>query len=155
MAIPKIEIIDKVKPKKLEPVSPKNVFAGLKLYGKNPNIAPDKAVTNKIEIRGEPFKAKIISKETQEIRETPLDKPSNPSIKLIAFVIPTIQMMVKTTAVICSVNIVSKNGKETLLIWMPHRVTTIAAKSCPANLTKGLILFKSSMKQNAPRITIP
>ena len=42
------------------------------------------------------FKAKIISSETHDINAIPEDKPSKPSIKLIAFVIPTIHIIVAT-----------------------------------------------------------
>ena len=38
-------------------------MAGLKLYGKNPNIAPASAVINTIAIIGEPFNVNIINKE--------------------------------------------------------------------------------------------
>src|SRR5699024_505016 len=94
LATPKIEIMANANPIKLEPVSPINVFAGLKLNGKNPTKAPAKAVISTIAISGEPFNAKTIKSERQEISVTPDDKPSKPSIKLIAFVIPTIQQIV-------------------------------------------------------------
>ena len=48
-ATPNIEITDKQYPKKLEPVSPINVLAGLKLYGKNPTKEPPNAVIKIIE----------------------------------------------------------------------------------------------------------
>ena len=93
----KIDIIDKQYPKKFDPVSPIKVFAGLKLYGKNPHKAPPKAVIKTIDINGEPFNAKIISKDIQEIIEIPVDNPSKPSIKFNALVIPTIQITVIIT----------------------------------------------------------
>ena len=70
-AIPKMEIIDKQYPKKLDPVSPINVLAGLKLYGKNPTNEPHNAVIRIMEIIGDPFKENIIKSETQEIIEIP------------------------------------------------------------------------------------
>ena len=72
-----MEITAKLYPKKLEPVSPINVLAGLKLNGKNPVNAPANAVTNSIAMSGESFKAKIIIKDKHEINEIPEDKPSN------------------------------------------------------------------------------
>lgn len=91
----KIEIIDKENPKKLEPVSPIKVLAGLKLNGKNPTIDPPNAVINRIAISGDLFNVNIINNETHEINVIPEDSPSNPSIKLMAFVIPTIHPIVK------------------------------------------------------------
>ena len=94
-ATPNIDIIESEYPKKFEPVSPINVFAGLKLNGIKPIKAPAKAVINIIAIIGEPFNAKIINNDIQAITEIPEDKPSNPSIRFIAFVIPTIHPIVK------------------------------------------------------------
>lgn len=82
-------------PKKFEPTSPIKVFAGLKLNGKNPINAPAKAVIKIIDISGEPFRANIISSEIDAIMQIPVESPSNPSIKLIALVIPTIHPIVK------------------------------------------------------------
>ena len=80
-----------VPPIKFEPISPINVLAGLKLNGKNPTIEPANAVINSIDINGDDgVSKKIISNETHEISVIPDDSPSNPSIKFIAFVIPTI-----------------------------------------------------------------
>ena len=90
----KIEITAKQNPKKLDPTSPINVFAGLKLNGKNPTIEPPNAVISKTAIKGDLFNVKIINKEIHEINVIPEDNPSRPSIKLIAFVIPTIQPIV-------------------------------------------------------------
>ena len=68
-----MEIIEREKPKKLEPVSPINVFAGAKLNGKNPTNAPANAVINKIEISGEPFNTNIINNDTADMTEIPAD----------------------------------------------------------------------------------
>ena len=94
LAIPNIDIIESEYPKKLEPVSPINVLAGLKLNGKNPVKAPAHAVISIIAITGESFNENIISKDRHDINDIPDDKPSNPSIRLIAFVIPTIHPIV-------------------------------------------------------------
>ena len=72
-----------------------NVFAGLKLYGRNPTIAPARAVINIIAINGDSFKENIISIEIHAINVIQDDSPSNPSIKFIAFVIPTNQPIVR------------------------------------------------------------
>lgn len=74
-ATPSIDIIAKLKPKNCAPTSPMNVFAGLKLYGKNPSIAPAKAVINTVAITGDPFNEKIIIKDMHEINVIPEDNP--------------------------------------------------------------------------------
>ena len=79
------------------------------------------------------FNANIIKREIQDISEIPDDSPSNPSIKFIAFVIPTIHINV--------INIESPLlnpicGKlETLIasICKPKAITITAAKTCPNN----------------------
>ncbi len=85
LATPSIEITAIAKPIKLEPTSPINVLAGLKLNGKNPTIAPASAVINIIAISGDSFSANIINSDIQDINAIPDDKPSSPSIKFIAF----------------------------------------------------------------------
>ena len=60
---------------------------------KSHQFAPAKAVIKIIDINGESFVENIISKLMQDISDTPEDRPSSPSIKLIAFVIPTISLL--------------------------------------------------------------
>ena len=152
----KIEIIDKAKPRKLEPVSPINVFAGLKLKGKNPTIAPPSAVINKTAISGEWFSVNIINNDKQEIKVIPDDKPSSPSIKLIALVIPTIHPTVRIYENQSLSQILSsKNGKLTFSIRTPQATTTIAAITCIINLAQLGIPLLSSIKHVIPNITIP
>ena len=112
----------------MEPVSPIKVFAGLKLKGRNPTILPVNAVINIIAINGEPFNANTISRDKQEISVTPEDKPSNPSIKLMALVIPIIQQTVKTYEKTSPITILpSVNGSDISSILIPHATTIIAA----------------------------
>ena len=152
----KIEITASENPKKLEPVSPINVFAGLKLYGKNPTIAPDKAVIKIIDINGDLFKEKIINKDKHEIKETPEDSPSSPSIKLIAFVIPTIQHIVNIyEKVPFNLNILSKNGILNVSIFVPVITTIIAAIICANNFITAGIPLVSSIKQVMDNTNIP
>ena len=121
LATPKIEIIAKENPIKLEPVSPINVLAGLKLNGKNPTRAPAKAVISTIAIKGEPFNANTISNDKQAIKVTPDDSPSKPSIRLIAFVMPIIQQIVIMYENISLITTFpSVNGIEISSIFIPH-----------------------------------
>lgn len=114
-----IDIIDKLYPKKLAPVSPINVFAGLKLNGKNPKVAPDKADIRIIAAISAPFKAKIIRSDTVDIPDIPADRPSKPSIKFIAFVTPTIQQIVNNIDIISGNSFICKNGIVTCSILIP------------------------------------
>ena len=133
-------------PIKLEPVSPINVFAGLKLNGKNPTSAPANAVIKTIAINGEPFNANTINRDKQEIKVTPEDSPSKPSIKLIAFVIPTIQQTVIIYENIPLITILpSVNGIYMFSILIPHATTIIEAIICAASFTKLGIPFTSSI----------
>ena len=143
--IPSIEITESEKPIKFVPISPINVLAGLKLNGKNPAKAPTKAVIIIIAINGDPFNAKIINKQIHEIIEIPDDNPSNPSIKFIALVIPTIQNIVNVIEKIFPSTIFpSRKGSVKLFILIPHATTITAPISCPKSLTYGLIPFISS-----------
>lgn len=127
LATPNIEIIAKENPIKFEPVSPIKVFAGLKLNGKNPTIAPAKAVIKIIAISGDIFNANTIRSDKQEIKVTPDDKPSNPSIKLIALVIPIIQHTVRIYDKISFITIFpSEKGIDISSILIPQ-ITTITA----------------------------
>ena len=100
MADPNIEITANENPKKFEPVSPINVFAGVKLNGKNPTNAPANAVINTMDINDEPFNTNITSSDIADIIDIPDDNPSNPSIKFIAFVTTIIHPIVIKTDVI-------------------------------------------------------
>lgn len=146
MATPKIDIIAKENPIKLDPVSPIKVFAGLKLYGKKPTIPPANAVINIIAINGDPFNANTINNDKQEINVTPDDKPSKPSIKFIAFVIPTIQHTViiyeKTPLITIFPSV---KGIEILSIFIPHKTTITAASIWNINFTKLGIPLTSSI----------
>ena len=57
---------------------------------RNRTIAPASAVVNTIAIIGESFNENIITSDKHDISVIPEDKPSKPSIKFIALVIPTI-----------------------------------------------------------------
>lgn len=128
LATPSIDIIASEKPIKFEPVSPINVFAGLKLNGRNPTILPANAVINTIAINGESFKANTISNDKQEISVTPEDRPSSPSIRLMAFVIPIIQQTVNIYENTPLITIFpSVKGREISSIFIPHATTIIAA----------------------------
>ena len=93
-ATPKIEITDSINPIKFDPTSPIKVLAGLKLYGRNPTIAPANAVVSIIAIIGDWFSENTIMSDIQDNSVIPDDNPSRPSLKFIAFVIPTIHRIV-------------------------------------------------------------
>src|SRR5580698_11120605 len=71
-----------------DPASPKKMRAGLKLYGKKPSAEPAKAMTTSA-TTGFPCNTEIAKMKMLEIAATPDSNPSSPSIKLIAFIMPT------------------------------------------------------------------
>ena len=95
LSIPCTDIQAKINPKNSAPVSPINIFAGLKLYGKNPNPAPATAAVKMATLRLSLIKVNA-SNAIEDIEETPTAKPSNPSSKFTALHIPTIQNIVTT-----------------------------------------------------------
>ena len=149
-----MEITAKLKPRKLEPVSPINVFAGLKLNGKNPKIAPANAVVKIIANNGEPLSANIIINETHDTRDIPEDNPSSPSIKFIALVTPIIQHTViiyeKT-----SFNSPERNGRFMFSIRIPAKHTINADIICTHNFTIAVTPLESSIKHVIPNKRIP
>ncbi len=96
---PSIDITDRTKPKKYAPVEPIKIFAGLKLYGRNPLSAPHSAAYKTANTTG--VSSGLIMTTTKSERaampETPAERPSKPSIRFIAFVMPAIQ---KTDSII-------------------------------------------------------
>ena len=88
------ERIDKANPRKYDPLSPISIFAGLKLYLRNPKLAP----VNEAHIIANstwPFIKLIKNTPKEKINEVPEANPSKPSIQFIELVIPTIQKEVK------------------------------------------------------------
>ena len=79
-------------PNKREPVSPINTFAGCKLNIKNPNTAPITMLPN-TDISGLPIIIPITVKQVNIIALTLEAKPSIPSVKFTAFVVPNITIM--------------------------------------------------------------
>ena len=85
-------IAEIIPPSIKDPVSPINTFAGCKLNIKNPNVAPTAILANNDTsniLLLIPITAKhvIISAEILE------HNPSTPSVKLIAFVVPSITII--------------------------------------------------------------
>ena len=76
-------------PNKSEPVSPINTFAGCKLNIRNPNTAPITMLPN-TDISGCPNIIPITVKHVNIIALTLDAKPSIPSVKFTAFVVPKI-----------------------------------------------------------------
>jgi len=146
----------KEKPKKFDPVSPIKVFAGVKLNGKKPTIAPANAVISKIEIKDDSFNVNIINNEKQDINVIPEESPSKPSIKFIAFVIPIIQPIVIIYEIQSYKKILlSIKGMFIFSILTPEAVTTIAEIICAKNFIQFGIPLESSIKHVTAKIKIP
>lgn len=92
---PVIDIVASKNPENNAPLSPINIFAGLKLYVKNASIEPAKINPIKALIGlGGVIATAIIAKVTAFTVTTEPAKPSTPSIKFKAFEIPTIHSIV-------------------------------------------------------------
>ena len=148
-------MMDNENPKKFDPVSPIKVFAGAKLNGKNPTNAPASAVINNIATIGESFNTNIINNEIADMTDIPEDSPSNPSIRLIAFVTPTIHIIVNIIENISCISIVFKNGNVISSILTPNPTAIIAANTCPISFVIGFIVFISSIIQTTEITNIP
>ena len=81
----------------MEPVSPMKIFAGLKLYRKNPTVAP--ASARDIHAKSVWPSCNVMAQTAiQAMKEIPAAKPSRPSIRFTIFVNPTIQKIVNGAA---------------------------------------------------------
>ena len=120
------------------------------MYGKNPIIEPASAVINTIDIIGESFVANIINNDTHDIIVIPDDKPSRPSIKLIAFVIPTIHPTVSI-----KLNTCGSTQPLIISIRIPHTHTITADATYAINFCHGFKSLTSSKKANVPKTIIP
>ena len=90
---------DKTNPRKREPQSPINILALGKFRGRKPSVAPKiKAEHRKI---SNLFNKKdITARQSAWDEETPVAKPSTPSIKLVELVIKIIQIEENTPWII-------------------------------------------------------
>ena len=91
--MPSIDAVDRTKPRSCEPTSPMNILAGLKLYGMKPRHAPTSAARITATF-GSATNIATTSIVSELIVDTPTASPSSPSIRLTAFVQPTIQRRV-------------------------------------------------------------
>ena len=85
---------DSVKPKNKLPESPMKIEAGGRLKLQNPIVTPPSITINNNR-NSWPCHQQIDAKKAKATILNPLAKPSKPSIRLIAFIIPTIQKIVK------------------------------------------------------------
>ena len=97
---PNILVTANTNPKKVEPVSPIKISAGLKFRGKKPRQAPAKDAVN-ITAVVLPVIIQSIIKQSAAIEDTPAANPSKPSIKFTALVTPTIHTSVMGTLNVC------------------------------------------------------
>lgn len=90
---PTTETTERVYPRNIAPVSPIKIFAGFELNGRNPIQEPTRIAVIII-IEASACRIETTRREVAQIAETPQASPSSPSIKLIAFVSPTIHIRV-------------------------------------------------------------
>src|SRR5581483_2031200 len=85
-------------PRNSDPESPRNTVAGLKLYRRNPRIAPASATVT-IATNALPLSSDTTNTTSVENSAEPADKPSRPSIRLNAFEISSTQKTVNTAEI--------------------------------------------------------
>ena len=90
---PVTDNVASMKPRNVAPVSPIKILAGFILYGKKPRHAPKSAERMIATFVSATISAMTVSAAV-EMADTPAARPSRPSIKLTAFVMATIQMIV-------------------------------------------------------------
>ncbi|MFH1581638.1 MAG: hypothetical protein ABIC39_06135, partial [Pseudomonadota bacterium] len=93
----------KRKPIKVDPPSPKKIEAGLKLYLRNPNDAPDKAKAIKAKFGWLLFKTRT-KKNKDAKKPTPETSPSIPSSIFIELVIKVIKQAVSVQFTMSNLN---------------------------------------------------
>ncbi len=147
--IPKTAMI---KPNTSEPVSPIKILAGLKLKYKNASIAPARA-----KAINEPLLSPLIIRKapntTRLMKPNPPARPSMPSIRLNALVIPTMAIIVK---VYCESKGNSPIPKIPLndVILTPDNAISVARPIWIKNLYRAERSLRSSIIPTAKRITI-
>ena len=80
-----------------------------------------------------------------DISAIPDDNPSKPSIKFIAFVIPTIHITVTIIDISFANSMFCTNGISAGLICIPNATAIIAAKTCPNSFCNGFNVLVSSI----------
>ena len=93
---PMIETVASTYPRRSAPVSPINIFAGLRLYGRKPMQEPASAAVMMATLISATTSA-IMSIVKDEMVEMPAASPSRPSIRLTEFVMATIHSTVSGT----------------------------------------------------------
>jgi len=106
------EDVARIYPISIDPLSPINIEAGLKLKYKKPSNAPPRAddIRHIITLFEAKPKTKFV---TQTKNARPAARPSIPSTRFIALIIPTIHNRV-TTGAKMPISITPINGRETL-----------------------------------------
>ncbi len=114
-------------PKNKDPVSPIKIFAGLKLYFRNPSVLPSIIKPSKATV-GFPIEIASPENVSKTMEDTPAAKPSKPSIRLIALVIATIHRIVSGMAKYPNSTILPA-GSVMNSIFIPPRTVINAANS--------------------------
>ena len=91
------DTVPSIKPRKVEPVSPMKILAGLRLKGRKPTQAPTRAAVMTA-ISRSPMSRAMTSMVKAPMVLTPSARPSRPSMRFTELVTATIQMTVMGTA---------------------------------------------------------
>jgi hypothetical protein len=107
------------------PQSPRKMVAGLKLNRKKPRMDPARASVNN-DTNGEPLKMATTKTTTVENNAEPAARPSKPSIRLNAFVIPITQRTVMGSPMYQAKCLVPNNTGSSRILMPPAKSITAA-----------------------------
>ncbi len=116
------------------PVSPRKIRAGGKFHRRKPAAAPESAMAatgKKLEASGSPA-AKSVAATMAPI---PAARPSSPSMRFMALVIPTIQSSVTGTESAPRSQVPPK-GFVRIPMRLPEAITTRPASACTESLSR-------------------
>jgi len=135
--------IERIKPTTNEPVSPIKILAGFILKNKKPRILPASANAMIAKLLSFPIVRKIPIV-MRLIKPIPAARPSIPSMKLNAFIIPTMARIVKLYWAVIGSSF-RPNSPPNVLIRMPDKAIKHASAISTRNLYFGERSFRSSV----------
>src|SRR2546422_5526912 len=141
-----IERMASVNPRKRLPESPRKIRALLKLYRRNPSTEPPRTSAI-VAVARSPFMNEIVKIVSETMQATPDARPSRPSIRLNAFVTPTIQSSVTGKSRMPRLNRSALNGWVTTEIRNPADRKSTRLNSSHGYISYAVFCLKKKKKK--------